>query len=910
MNARTVGGLRPLRAASLLLLLSSGQGLAVTRLVPVATGLQAPLLVTAPPGDSDRIFVLEQAGRVRIVKNGVLLPVPFLDVSASISCCGERGLLGLAFHPLYRWTGRFFVYVTDASGNTEVSEYRVSSDPDLANAGSKRVVLTQTQPFSNHNGGNLVFGPNDGFLYVGLGDGGSGGDPSNNGQNLQTFLGKILRIDVDGRDAGKGYSAPWGNPFNWGVGTPFPGATPLPEIWAWGLRNAWRFSFDRASGDLWIGDVGQDLWEEVDFQPASSFGGEDYGWRLMEGTHCYNPSTDCAATGLTLPVLEYGHGGNPSRCSVTGGFVYRGALAPDAVGRYVFGDYCTGEILSALEAGGKALDQRNDTASWRPAGGGHVTNLSSFGEDAAGELYVCDIGAGVVYRLQDGAPASERLVPIVLDAPGLFGTRYSTELLLTNAGTVPAAVHADYVPARSLGATGGGAVDFSLGAGEVRQIPDAVAFLRQSLPIPSAVSAQGGTLRLSFQGASTPSAVSAVARTTTPSGAGRAGLAARSPRPGELFGDAAVVFGLRESASDRSNLAFLNAGTSGPVSLRVTLRSAGGTGSYVWPETIVLGPGEWRQLDRPLAAAGYGSAWARVERIAGTDPFWTYAVVNDNTTGDGSLVEPIQQVRPAEAQLVPAVVETPAFETELVLLNPTSFAGVAELTYVESLASGGSRFTMTETLAAGEQKILPSFLDRMRQSVAGFPGKGGNLSGSLTVRFLMNRGIGGPSVVGLVGGAAAARVSSQASGGGAFGVFYRGLGLSETAWDEAWVHGLRQTSEARTNLAVVHAGTGNDGPLTLRIDLFDGRVAGRQVGSSSLVLPPGGWAQIDQVLGATVAETGWARITRTSGSARFLAYGVVNDGARPGMGTGDGSYLAMEAETGSGLVIVGSRNPR
>ena len=254
--------------------------------VLVASGLSAPLRVTAPAGDFQRLFVVEQGGRIRIVKDGVLLGTSFLDLSGRISSGGERGLLGLAFHPDYRRNGRFFVNYTDPQGNSVVSEFGVSSNPDFANAGSERVLLRQTQPFSNHNGGHLAFSPIDGTLYLGFGDGGSGGDPQNLAQNDGTWLGKILRIDVDGRDAGKEYAVPSDNPF---AGR----TTPLPEIWAKGLRNPWRFSFDRAIGDLWIGDVGQGAWEEVDWQGASSRGGENYGWRRMEGAHCYDPASGC-----------------------------------------------------------------------------------------------------------------------------------------------------------------------------------------------------------------------------------------------------------------------------------------------------------------------------------------------------------------------------------------------------------------------------------------------------------------------------------------------------------------------------------------------------------------------------------------------------------------------------------------
>ncbi|MEO8036020.1 MAG: PQQ-dependent sugar dehydrogenase, partial [Acidobacteriota bacterium] len=265
-------------------------------------------------GDS-RLFITEQPGRILIYDGTALRPTPFLDIRSLVSCCGERGLLSVAFHPHYRDNGFFFVDYTDSNGDTIVTRYRVSSaDPDRADASSALRLLKIVQPFSNHNGGQLQFGP-DGFLYLGMGDGGSGGDPQNNGQNLGSLLGKILRLDVDG---GSPYAVPASNPFVSRAGA-------RPEIWAYGLRNPWRFSFDRTSGDLWIADVGQDRWEEIDLQPAPSIGGENYGWRTTEARHCFNPSANCSTNGITFPVAEYSHG---EGCSITGGYRYRGARYP------------------------------------------------------------------------------------------------------------------------------------------------------------------------------------------------------------------------------------------------------------------------------------------------------------------------------------------------------------------------------------------------------------------------------------------------------------------------------------------------------------------------------------------------------------------------------------------------------
>ncbi|HEX6966613.1 MAG TPA: PQQ-dependent sugar dehydrogenase [Gemmatimonadaceae bacterium] len=342
---------------------------------PVVTGLDLPLYLTAPAGDA-RLFIVEKTGRVRIVENGALISTPFLDLHDSVSSGGEQGLLSVAFHPRYASNGFFYVDYTDRSGNTRVVRYAVSaSNPDVADPSSAHLILTVAQPFPNHNGGLLLFGPDD-KLYIGLGDGGSEGDPQGNGENLGTLLGKILRVDVD---ASGPYAIPPDNPF---VGR----AGARGEIWAYGLRNPWRFSFDRTSGRLYIADVGQGMWEEVDVAPASQ-GGQNYGWNIMEGMHCYNASS-CNEQGLTLPVLEYSHADG---CSITGGFVYRGTRIPGIVGRYFYADYCSGFLRSFLYDGSTVSEQ----TTWDVGDLGHV---QSFGEDASGELYMLSAN-GTVYRI-------------------------------------------------------------------------------------------------------------------------------------------------------------------------------------------------------------------------------------------------------------------------------------------------------------------------------------------------------------------------------------------------------------------------------------------------------------------------------------------------------------------------------
>lgn len=352
------------------------------RLEPVVMGLEQPLGIVNAGDGSGRLFVLEKGGKVRILQDGELAAEPFLDISDKVTTNSERGLLGLAFAPNYADTGLFYVDYTDLNGDTVVAEYRVSADPAKADAGSEVILLTIPQPESNHNGGHLAFGP-DGDLYIGTGDGGGAGDRHGaigNGQNLDTLLGKLLRIEVGTEvGAGSSYAVPTDNPF---VGT--DGARP--EIWAYGLRNPWRFSFDTQTGDLYIGDVGQNAYEEVDFQAADSGGGQNYGWRVMEGFHCFDPKNNCDETGLTLPGIEYPHSeGN----SVTGGYVYRGDALPDLVGWYVYGDFGSGRVWRAQKQGDTWTNELLLESG---------LNIASFGEDEAGELYVVAIDGGV-YRL-------------------------------------------------------------------------------------------------------------------------------------------------------------------------------------------------------------------------------------------------------------------------------------------------------------------------------------------------------------------------------------------------------------------------------------------------------------------------------------------------------------------------------
>lgn len=345
-------------------------------LTTYASNISNPVDIQFPPDNSGRMFVVNEAGTIEIVKDGNLVSVPFLDIQSKVKFSGEMGLLGLAFHPNYSQNGRFFLNyirpVGSSGQETVIAEYRVSADADVANPASERVLFTASQPFENHKAGQMAFGP-DGFLYISLGDGGSGGDPLGNGQNLQVLLGKMLRIDVDSMDAGLQYHIPADNPFADGSGR--------KEIWAYGFRNPWRFSFERGTGRLFVADVGQEKWEEIDLVER----GKNYGWNTMEGMHCYSPASGCSMTNLTLPIVEYDHSNN--RAAVIGGYVYKGSAIPGLTDIYTMADYGSGEIWALKQNSGQWTMTRLLSSG---------RSITCFGQDPAGEIYLGEQGGAIL----------------------------------------------------------------------------------------------------------------------------------------------------------------------------------------------------------------------------------------------------------------------------------------------------------------------------------------------------------------------------------------------------------------------------------------------------------------------------------------------------------------------------------
>jgi glucose/arabinose dehydrogenase len=409
---------RAVAAASIAALVTFG-GAAVqaqnATTVRIASGLTRPIYVTHAPGDASRTFIVEQRGSAGVSTRGdvkildlatnTILPTPFLSITG-LTTQSEQGVLGMAFAPDYATSGRFFMHYTAAGGTTTIARYTVSANPNIANPTPEAIILTVSQPASNHNGGWMDFGP-DGYLYVALGDGGGSGDPGLNGQNPNTLLGTILRLDVSGPT----YTSPPSNPFIAGGGR--------PEVWAWGLRNPWRSSFDRLTGDLWIADVGQNSWEEINFQPAIGnppYIARNYGWRCFEGNAVFSSTGACPPAGpVQFPVHVYPIASQPE-CAITGGYVYRGCDLPAERGNYFFADYCSAKIWSFRLVNGVPTNLRNRTAEFTPSTGA-ITWISSFGQDARGELYIVSHLGGAIFKMvpRCSANCDDSTVPPVLN---------------------------------------------------------------------------------------------------------------------------------------------------------------------------------------------------------------------------------------------------------------------------------------------------------------------------------------------------------------------------------------------------------------------------------------------------------------------------------------------------------------
>jgi glucose/arabinose dehydrogenase len=569
------------------------------------SGFSRPVHLTHAGDGSGRVFVVEQRGRVRLIEDGGVANEPFLDITDRVRCCGEQGLLSVAFPPGFAAKRYFYVNYTDSGGDTVVSRFSVSGDPNRADPESEEILLTVEQPRSNHNGGQIAFGP-DGYLYIGMGDGGGAGDPDDAGQDPLVLLGKMLRIDVESGEVP--YGIPDTNPFA------FDDAHQ-PEIWASGLRNPWRFAFDPTEGHLYIADVGQNAWEEVNFQPASSPGGENYGWRIMEGSQCFNPP-QCDSTGLVLPVAEYGHGS--AGCSITGGHVYRGTRWPRLDGVYLYGDYCSGRIWGL----------RPSSGSWETqllAASG--LTISSFGRDELGTLYVLDLTAGSAFAITDpAAESTERtVVPAVAHLFGSGGTPWRSELTIAN----PAPGHV----ALELSFRGSGMPLQAATTIEPQGVvswPDVLVDLFGMDPGDQA----SGVVEISSTGPVTVGLRSYAAIDDGTLGQFLPGLnGSETVGPGEV----GVVSQLARTGARYTNLGVVNV-HDGDAEVAVTLRDADGE-VLGQPQVLELEPGEWKQLNDVLSDFGdHDAASARIEVMSPGGRVWAYASIIDRTSRDPTTI--------------------------------------------------------------------------------------------------------------------------------------------------------------------------------------------------------------------------------------------------------------------------------
>jgi hypothetical protein len=533
----------------------------------------------------------------------------------------------------------------------------------------------------------------------------------------------------------------------------------------------------------------------------------------------------------------------------------------------------TASIIWTLDGGWIMSGQGTRVITFQAGASGFVVLQASEARD--GDCRTSPATAVVaITDPSDPGFSAVRVIPIVLDAPGAFGSRWTTELTVTNNGARPALVQLVYEPAAALGNAGGGVASLSLARGEQKVFPDVLSYLRDH-GVAVQDGAAGGTLTALFSGLSSSEAGYAAARTTSPSGAGRAGLAYQGTKPSTSAGATLWLFGLRETAADRTNLALVNTGGGAAVTLRVTLFSGTDPGTATLPD-VVLPAGQWLQLDRVLVGAGMTQGYAMVERVSGVDAFYAYAVFNDNMTNDGSFVA--GEVAPAPGRrILPVLVETPGFESELILANPGSAPTTVTLRYTESLSSAaGAGGVVRVTLAAREQRIIPAAVDFMRSAGADLPARGANLAGTLAVDFDAS---GQPAP-----GHAGVRVAAPRAGGGGYGLFFGASEVSDAVETEAWIYGLTQSGATRSNLAVANASAATSS--TLAVDVYDGSTGGRVGTLPNVTLGPLGWTQFNSVLAGFGVAQGYARVRSVSGAASFFAYGVVNDN-----GTNDGSFV-------------------
>jgi glucose/arabinose dehydrogenase len=764
----------------------------------IVTGLSLPVFVTHAGDGSNRLFILEQAGRIRIFQNGSLISTPFLDIQNRVTSGGERGLLGIAFHPDYRNNRRFFLNYTHnrPTLKTIIAEYQTSpSNPNAAQT-AERVLLEINQPFDNHNGGQLLFGP-DGFFYVGMGDGGSGGDPQNHAQNLDSLLGKMLRIDVDGAQP---YAVPPTNPFL--------NRNGADEIWAFGLRNPWRFSFDRLTGRLFAADVGQSAREEVDVIERAG----NYGWRRYEGSLCFNPSSGCENPApefpFRLPIAEYGRS---EGVSVTGGYVYRGRLFPELIGTYLFSDYGSGRIWGLTETSRGAWTRTELLRSG--------LSVSSFGEDEAGEVYVVH-HSGSIHRIRvvNPQPASSRSILI---PSSVRSDRFTSSLILINGGSAPEQVT---LTQRAVDGAVRASTNLNLSAGGVFQTDDVLGFL--GLPL-------GAFGPITLEPASgLPLTVVSEVRSTNGT-AGFYGGRSRTEASVDRVIPEAIDSGVRgESGTFRTNLGVNNL-SAGVANVRVTLID--GAGSIRGSHDLTVSPFGMTQVDGiARRILGASSQTAGYLKLTSDQLIHAWASKIHNGTDDPSFETAIGQsaIESGPRLLIPSVVRSSRFTSSLVVINRDSTQTV-NYTITARSTDGAQLATLAGQLAPGAAYRTADVMTDL--GIAGEP------FGPLSIETAQPVAL-----------AAASEVRSASGTAGFFpAVSFSSAAVQKLVPEIVDTGDRGSAGTFRTNL-----GLNNLGPEEARVRLELVGSGGSVLGAATVQVPSRGLRQIDSVARVILAQAG------------------------------------------------------
>lgn len=752
----------------------------------VVSGLSNPVFLTHAGDGSGRLFIVEQAGRILIFQNGNLLSTPFLDIRSRVASGGETGLLSVTFHPHYKDNHRFFVNYTDRRPNlkTIIAEYQASANnPSVANT-TEKVVLTIEQPFDNHNGGQLQFGP-DGYLYVGMGDGGSGGDPLGNGQNKDTLLGKILRIDVDG---GPPYTVPPDNPFVNGSGA--------DEIWALGMRNPWRFSFDRINGRLFAGDVGQNSYEEVDIIERAG----NYGWNIMEATHCFSPSSGCNTTGLKLPINEYDHSLGEA---VTGGYVYRGKQFPQLNGIYLFADFGSSRIWALTETNRSTWDR---TELLQPG-----FNISSFGEDESGEIYVVDYG-GNIHRIRVTSPPPDPSNRILIPS-STRSDRFTSLLFVTNRDSDTNNL---LITGWDTSGSVSGTLNVSLNRGAFYRSSDVLGALH--LPLGSF-----GPLTVESLNGKLLTAVSEV-RSTAGTAGFFTGLAETTASTERIVPEVIDTGDRGVAGTFRTNLGVNNPGSTTSEVQVSLINSSGSIVGSITQQVPARGMVQVNDIIRSILATGSATGTQGYLRLASSQPFHAWASKIDNGTDDPSLETGVGEeiIGSGTRLLIPSASGTDRFKTLLVVVNRESVLNQVTLTARDS---NGSVIGLANRDLAGNGFFRSTdILAELGVPLGSF--------GPLSVESRNGRILSSIS-----------EVRSAAGTAGFFPAVNPASGTLRRMVGEVLDSGDRGTPGTfRTNL-----GINNLGPVTTRVSIQLIDDSGNSVGALNASVPSGGLNQINDI---------------------------------------------------------------